>query len=238
MTDRQETEVRMTGKNKKQNVCIAPSILTADFSKLSDSFRLFERHRSVGYIHFDVMDGDFVPNISFGSPVIQSLAEKTNLPFDTHLMVREPGRFIPEYICGNTEFIVVHEEASVHLDRTLRLIKSSGVKCGVALNPATPPESLEYVFDLVDQVLVMSVNPGFGGQKFIPSSLEKLRRLSELRDERTLDFKLAVDGGVSKANIMDVIEVGAEIIVVGSAIINADDPEAELDEFDTLLRGV
>ena len=223
--------------NNERTAKLSPSILTADFSRLDETFRMFERHPSVGYLHCDVMDGAFVPNISFGPPVIQSIAGKTETKFDIHLMVNEPGRFVPDYICENTEYIVVHAEASIHLDRTLRLIKSNGVKCGVALNPATPLETLDYVLDIVDQVLVMSVNPGFGGQKFIPSSLEKLRRLAELRDERGLDFKLAVDGGISKANIMDVVNVGTEIIVVGSAILNSPDPEAELVIFDELLGG-
>ena len=223
--------------NNKKTVKLAPSILTADFSRLNEIFRMLEKHPSVGYIHCDVMDGNFVPNISFGAPVIQSLAGKTNLKFDIHLMVTEPGRFVPDYVCENTEYIVVHAEATAHLDRTLKLIKANGVKCGVALNPATPPEKLEYVIDQVDQVLVMSVNPGFGGQKFIPSSLEKLRQLAELREERGLDFKLAVDGGISKKNIIDVINAGAEIIIVGSAILNAHDPEDELTEFDRLLGG-
>jgi ribulose-phosphate 3-epimerase len=225
-------------KKEKRKAGIAPSILTADFSALGGMFEIFERHPSIGYIHCDVMDGDFVPNISFGAPVIQSLAGKTKLPFDIHLMVTEPGRFIPDYVCENTEYIVVHAEASVHLDRTLRLIKSCGVKCGVALNPATPPAGLECVFELVDQVLVMSVNPGYGGQQFIPSSFDKIKQLNEIRLERRLDFKIAVDGGISKKNVLDVIEAGAEIIIVGSAILNADDPEAELSEYDELLRGV
>jgi ribulose-phosphate 3-epimerase len=226
----------MTGEKNIQKAKLAPSILTADFSRLGEIFRMFERHPSVGYIHFDVMDGDFVPNISLGAPVVKSLVAKTKLPFDVHLMVREPGRFVSGYVTENTEYIVVHAEACVHLDRTLRLIKSLGVKCGVALNPATPPEILDYVLSLVDQVLVMSVNPGFGGQAFIPASLEKLRRLSGLREERGLDFKLAVDGGVGKANVLDVVSAGAEIIIAGSAILNADDPEAELSAYDELLK--
>ena len=222
-----------------QNAALAPSILTADFSALGETFRLFERHPSVGYIHFDVMDGDFVPNMSIGAPVVRSLAGSTVLPFDVHLMVREPGRFVADFVTGSTEYITGHAEAAMHLDRTLRLIKSLGVKCGVALNPATPPEALDYVFDLVDQVLVMSVNPGFGGQAFIPSALKKLRRLAEIREERGLGFKLAVDGGISRANILEVMGAGAEIIVAGSAILNAEDPDAELSAFDELLgRGL
>ena len=227
----------MTDKSEKQKAYIAPSILTADFSNLGETFRLFERHPSIGYIHCDVMDGDFVPNISFGAPVIRSLAGKTRLPFDIHLMVTEPARFIPDFLCENTEYITVHAEAAVHLDRTLRLIKSYGVKCGVALNPATPPGELDYVFELIDQVLVMGVNPGYGGQKLIPSSFEKLKELSEVREKRGLDFKLACDGGINKINVLDAAGAGAEIIVVGSALLNADDPEAEASVYDELLKG-
>jgi len=228
----------MTEKKDERKACIAPSILTADFTCLVDTLQMFERHSSVGYIHCDVMDGDFVPNISFGAPVLRTLAGKTILPFDIHLMVTEPARFIPDFLCENTEYITVHAEATVHLDRTLRLIKSSGVKCGVALNPATPPGELGYILELVDQVLVMSVNPGYGGQKFIPSSFEKLNELCRIREERGLDFKLAIDGGIGKSNILDVAAAGAEIIVVGSAILNAADPEAELCEYDELMKGL
>jgi len=216
---------------------LSPSILNADFANLGETFRMFERHPSVGYIHFDVMDGDFVPNISFGAPVVKSLAEKTSLPFDVHLMVTEPARYVADYVTDRTEYIVVHAEACMHLDRTLRLIKSLGVKCGAALNPATAPEALEYVLDLVDQALVMSVNPGFGGQAFIPSSLEKLRRLREMRAARGLDFKLAVDGGIDGTNISRAIDAGAEIIIAGSSILKAKDPEAELKAYDELLEG-
>jgi len=218
-------------------VKLSPSILNADFAGLGETFRMFERHPSVGYIHFDVMDGDFVPNISFGAPVVKSLAGKTKLPFDVHLMVSDPIRYIEGYVTDNTEFIVAHAESTVHLDRTLRHIKSFGIKCGAALNPATPPEALDYVFDIVDQVLVMSVNPGFGGQGFITSSIEKLRELSGIREERGLGFKLAIDGGVDLSNINEVISAGADIVVVGSAITLAYDPDAELCAYDELLGG-
>jgi len=216
---------------------LAPSILTADYSNLSKTFRLLESSPAVGYIHFDVMDGDFVPNITFGGPMIRSLAKKTTLPFDVHLMVTDPGRYVEDFVTEQTEYITVHAEATVHLDRTLKLIKSLGVKCGAVLNPATPPDTLDYVLDQVDQVLVMSVNPGFGGQSFIPSSLDKIKCLAKLRDERGLDFKIAIDGGINRENILDVCYAGTNIIVVGSAIINAKDPEAELAAFDELLKG-
>ena len=220
------------------NAKLAPSILTADFSNLGEAFRMFERHPSAGHIHCDVMDGDFVPNISFGSPVVKSVAKAVKLPLDVHLMVREPGRFVQDYVTDNTEYITVHAEACIHLDRTLRLIKSLGVKCGAVLNPATPPEALDYVFELVDQVLVMSVNPGFGGQAYIPASTVKIRRLAEIRAARGLDFKINIDGGISRSNVLEVAGAGADMIVVGSALLNAADPEAELEAYDKLLGGV
>ena len=216
---------------------LAPSILTADFTNLGETIALLEGCPAVGFVHFDVMDGDFVPNISFGAPVVRSLAGKARLPFDIHLMVTEPGRYAADFVTENTEYITVHAESATHLDRTLRLVRSLGVKCGAALNPATPPEALDYVLDIVDQVLVMSVNPGFGGQSFIPASLEKIRRLAGMREARGLDFKIGVDGGISRANVLDAVEAGAEIIVTGSAILDARDPGAELRAFDELIGG-
>ena len=215
---------------------LSPSILTADYSNLSKTFRLLESSPAVGFIHFDVMDGDFVPNITFGAPMIRSLARKSTLPFDVHLMISDPGRYVEDFVTESTDYITVHAEATVHLDRTLRQIKSLGVKCGAALNPATPPEALDYVIDAVDQVLVMSVNPGYGGQSFIPSSLDKIKALAALREERGLDFKIAVDGGVNRENLLEICSAGAEIIVTGSAILDAKDPEAELAAFDEILK--
>lgn len=215
---------------------LAPSILTADFSNLSKTFRTLESSPAVGYIHFDVMDGDFVPNISFGAPLVQSVARKTTLPFDVHLMIRDPERYVEDFVTESTEYITVHAESTVHLDRALRQIKSLGVKCGAALNPATPPEALDYVLDIADQVLVMSVNPGYGGQSIIPSSLDKIKRLAALREERGLDFKIGVDGGINRGNLLEACFAGADIIVTGSAILNAKDPEAELAAFDELLK--
>ena len=220
-----------------KDVKLAPSILTADFARLGETLAMFERHPCVGYVHMDIMDGAFVPNISLGTPVVRSLAGKTSLPFDVHLMVEEPGRFAGDYVTESTEYITIHAEAALHLDRALRQIKELGVKCGVALNPATPPETLDYVFGLVDLVLVMSVNPGFGGQSLIPSSLEKLRKLAKIREQRGLGFSLAIDGGINMTNISGVIDAGANIIVAGSALLNADDPEAELAIYDGLLNG-
>jgi len=216
---------------------LSPSILTADFSNLGETFRLLERHPSAGYLHLDIMDGAFVPNISFGAPVVRAIAGKTTLPFDVHLMIEEPIRYVADFVTDNTEFIVVHAEAALHLDRTLRRIKELGVKCGAALNPSTPPDVLDYVYELADQVLVMSVNPGFGGQSFIPASLEKIEALAEIREARGLEFKVAVDGGIDRGNIKDVLDAGADIIIMGSAILGAADPDAELSAYDELLEG-
>jgi ribulose-phosphate 3-epimerase len=211
------------------------SILTADFANLAETLALAQRHPSVGWIHMDVMDGDFVPNISFGPPVVKSIAAATDLPLDVHLMVSDPGRYVDGFVTERTEYIVVHQEAMTHLDRTLRLVHSLGVKNGAALNPATPPESLDYVLDELDHVLVMSVNPGFGGQKFIPSSIGKIKSLAQMRTDRGLDFLIAIDGGVNKDNILEAAGAGADIIIVGSAVMNAASPEDELAAYDELL---
>ncbi|MDR1816163.1 MAG: ribulose-phosphate 3-epimerase [Clostridiales Family XIII bacterium] len=215
---------------------LSPSILTADFTRLGETLALFARHPVVGWVHFDVMDGAFVPNISFGAPVVRSAAASgTKLPFDVHLMVADPGRYVADYVTPNTEYIVVHQEACTHLDRVLAQIRDLGVKCGVALNPATPLDTLDYVLDKVDQVLVMSVNPGFGGQSFIPSALDKIRALAESRRAHGLEFAIAVDGGVKESNIRDVASAGADIIIAGSAVLNNADPDAALSRFAALL---
>ena len=211
------------------------SILTADFANLAETLAMAGRHPSIGWIHMDVMDGDFVPNISFGPPVVKSVSSATDMPLDVHLMVSDPDRYVSDFVTESTEYIVVHQEAMTHLDRTLKLIHSLGVKNGVALNPSTPPETLDYVLDQTDQVLVMSVNPGFGGQSFIPASIDKIVSLAKKRKELNLDFSIAVDGGVNKNNILDVVNAGADIIIVGSAILNASSPEEELSAYDKLL---
>ena len=215
---------------------LAASILTADFCTLGETLKMYEDN-DVGYLHLDVMDGDFVPNISFGPPVIKSLAGKTSLPFDIHLMVTEPDRFVEDYVTDNTEYIVVHQEACKHLDRTLQHIKSLGVKNGVALNPATQPEAIEYVLDKIDQVLVMSVNPGFGGQAFIKSSLTKIKTLASIREQKGYTYKIAIDGGINADNLKSVVDAGADIIITGSAILGKPDPVAELIKFNSIIGG-
>ena len=212
---------------------IAPSILSADFSKLLEEVKLIEKG-GADYIHVDVMDGHFVPNITYGAPVLKCLNGKTKLPYDVHLMIENADDFIESFVMPNTEFIVVHQEACTHLDRTVEYIKSFGVKAGVALNPATPPETLDYVIDKLDLVLVMSVNPGFAAQRFIPSALDKIELLNEIRVDNDLDFLIEVDGGVSSANGGQLTEAGADILVAGSAVFSSDDPVKRIKELKVL----
>ena len=201
---------------------VAPSILSADFSKLgADVQEICEF--GADYIHVDVMDGAFVPNISFGAGVMKSLNNVTTIPYDVHLMIEDPDRYIEDFVTPNTEFITVHQEACRHLDRTIQHIHSTGVKAGVALNPATPIVMVEDVLDKVDMILIMSVNPGFGGQKFIPRALDKIRRLDEIRKTNGYDFVIEVDGGVNLQNSEELKSVGTDILVAGSAVFKAED---------------
>lgn len=200
---------------------VAPSILSADFSKLgADVQEICEF--GADYIHVDVMDGAFVPNISFGAGVMKSLNNVATIPYDVHLMIEDPDRYIEDFVTPNTEFITVHQEACRHLDRTIQHIHSTGVKAGVALNPATPIVMVEDVLDKVDMILIMSVNPGFGGQKFIPRALDKIRRLDEIRKENGYDFVIEVDGGVNLQNCEELKSVGTDILVAGSAVFKAE----------------
>lgn len=200
---------------------VAPSILSADFSKLgADVQEICEF--GAEYIHVDVMDGAFVPNISFGAGVMKSLNNVATIPYDVHLMIEDPDRYIEDFVTPNTEFITVHQEACRHLDRTIQHIHSTGVKAGVALNPATPIVMVEDVLDKVDMILIMSVNPGFGGQKFIPRALDKIRRLDEIRKANGYDFVIEVDGGVNLQNCEELKSVGTDILVAGSAVFKAE----------------
>lgn len=200
---------------------VAPSILSADFSKLgADVQEICEF--GADYIHVDVMDGAFVPNISFGAGVMKSLNNVATIPYDVHLMIEDPDRYIEDFVTPNTEFITVHQEACRHLDRTIQHIHSTGVKAGVALNPATPIVMVENVLDKVDMILIMSVNPGFGGQKFIPRALDKIRRLDEIRKANGYDFVIEVDGGVNLQNCEELKSVGTDILVAGSAVFKAE----------------
>ncbi|WP_334128561.1 ribulose-phosphate 3-epimerase [Sneathiella sp.] len=200
-------------------VRISPSILAADFAKLGEEVSEVTR-AGADFIHIDVMDGHFVPNISFGPAVMKSVRGYSDRPFDVHLMIAPVDPYIAEFVEAGADIITVHQEAGPHLHRTLQLIKSFGVKAGVSLNPSTPASTLEHVMDEVDLILVMSVNPGFGGQKFIPSQLEKIRRLREMIDASGRDIDLEVDGGINAETAPLVIEAGADMLVAGSAVFN------------------
>lgn len=201
---------------------IAPSILSADFSRLEEQIELVEEG-GADYIHLDVMDGHFVPNITFGAPVIKMLRKVTKIPFDVHLMIENPDKYIEDFIDAGADIITVHQEASIHLHRTLQYIKSFGVKTGVALNPSTPIESIKYVIDEIDMVLIMTVNPGFGGQHFIEQMKEKIVDLKTLIDSKNLNIDIQVDGGIKLDNIKEIASYGANIFVAGSAIFNSSD---------------
>ena len=213
---------------------LAPSILSADFSKLAEQVALIEEG-GAGYVHMDVMDGAFVPNITFGGLVVKSMVGRTSLPFDVHLMIERPELRIPDFATPQTEFITVHQEACTHLHRVIQQIKDLGIKAGVALNPATPAETLDCVLADLDMVLVMSVNPGFGGQKFIPSALDKIRQLDRMRKERGLSFLIEIDGGASLANCKEIADAGTDIIVAGSAVFGAPDVPARVRDFNRII---
>ncbi len=212
-----------------RSIDIAPSILSADFSRLGQEIEAVIRGGAT-ILHVDVMDGHFVPNLTVGLPVVKSLAAATDLPIDAHLMISEPGRYAQEFVAAGAKMVSVHVEADAHLHRTLASIKAAGAQAGVVLNPATPLESLGEVLQFADYVLVMSVNPGFGGQKFIATSVDKVRRLRRMIDERQLDTRIEIDGGIDSSNIAAVVEAGAEMIVAGSAIFGAADPELAVRE--------
>ncbi|MGI6204164.1 MAG: ribulose-phosphate 3-epimerase [Anaerovoracaceae bacterium] len=203
---------------------IAPSILSADFSRLGEDIAAAKRG-GARIIHFDVMDGHFVPNISYGPVVLEALEHMTDLSFDVHLMIERPDDLLEKFVTGRTEYITVHQEACVHLDRTISHIKSLGVKAGVAINPATPVAALRHVLEQADLILVMSVNPGFAGQKFIQYTLDKTRELNRIRKESGFGFTLEMDGGIGPGNIREVINAGTDIAVAGSAVFGADDIE-------------
>lgn len=208
-------------------VLIAPSILSADFARLAEEVASVEA-AGADWLHVDVMDGRFVPNITIGPPVVKALRKVTKLPLDVHLMIVEPERYVEDFANAGADTITIHVEACTHLHRTLGHIRSLGKRAGVTLNPSTPESSLEYVLDVCDQILVMSVNPGFGGQSFIPSALDKIRKVREMIGGRAID--LEVDGGITPATSGSVIEAGARILVAGNAVFNKPDYRSAINE--------
>ena len=208
---------------------IAPSILSADFTRLAEAIEAVEEGGAT-ILHVDVMDGHFVPNITIGLPVVKSLRAATRMTIDTHLMISEPGRYAVEFVKAGADMVSVHVEADVHLHRTLTAIREAGAKAGIAINPATPLVSLEEALPYADFILLMSVNPGFGGQKFVPTSLDKLRRLRQMIDQRGLNTRIEIDGGVDADNIAEIAEAGAEIVVAGSAVFGGGRPTEAVRE--------
>ena len=213
---------------------LAPSILAADFSRLGEQIKAVEK-AGADYLHIDVMDGMFVPSISFGLPVIETIRKESNLVFDVHLMIEEPGRYVKQFAAAGADILNVHVEACTHLQRTITEIKELGLKAGVTLNPGTPLTTLEYILNDVDLVLIMSVNPGFGGQKFIPFTLQKLNDLREMRLRKNAIAEIEVDGGVTLANAKDIMEAGAEVLVSGSSVFGGD-IEANVKAFRELMK--
>lgn len=212
---------------------IAPSLLSADFGNLHDEIKKIE-NGGADYLHLDVMDGIYVPNITFGPPVIKKLRKVTKIPFDVHLMIDKPERYIKDFVDAGADLITVHQEATTHLHRTIQEIKSYGIMAGVSLNPATPLESIEYVLGDLDLVLIMTVNPGFGGQSFIESMKGKIKRLRRIIDERELNIIVEVDGGVKLDNAKEILNCGADLLVAGSDVFGAEDIEHRTRQFKQL----
>src|SRR5687767_14157616 len=208
---------------------IAPSILSADFSRLAEEIAAVEAG-GASVLHVDVMDGHFVPNITIGLPVVKSLRKATRLKLDTHLMIEEPGRYAVQFVEAGADMVSVHVEDDVHLQRTLTSIRQAGAEAGIAINPATPLSAIEEALPHADFVLLMSVNPGFGGQSFIPTSLDKLRRLKQMIQARGLSTRIEIDGGIDASNISEIVDSGAEIIVAGSAVYGGGRPEEAVRE--------
>jgi ribulose-phosphate 3-epimerase len=216
-------------------VQIVPSILSADFAHLGEEIARVERGGAT-MLHVDVMDGHFVPNMTLGPPLVESVRKVTKLVLDVHLMVSDPDFFAPIFIEAGADQVSVHYEAATHLDRTVRNIQSLGARAGVVLNPATPVSVLEDILPVINFVLIMSVNPGFGGQKFIPNALNKIRRLDQIRNERRLDFAIEIDGGVNDENLVQIVEAGCDWLVAGSHVFHSADAAATVKNMQQLAR--
>ncbi|MBM3757823.1 MAG: ribulose-phosphate 3-epimerase [Acidobacteria bacterium] len=214
---------------------ILPSLLSADFARLGDQIAQVEA-AGASMLHFDVMDGHFVPNLTMGTPVLHSIRKITKIHLDVHLMITNADQFAPIFIEAGADSVSVHQEACPHLDRTLKLIQTEGALAGVVLNPSTPVNTLTEVLGIADFVLVMSVNPGFGGQKFLPNSLNKIRQLAALRAERGLAFKIEIDGGVGSSNAADIARAGADWLVAGNSVFGAADPAAAFQALRSAAR--
>ncbi len=214
---------------------LAPSILSADFAHLADNVQAVVDGGAT-VVHVDVMDGHFVPNITIGPPVVSCLRKVTRLPLDVHLMIENPDQFIPAFVDAGADWISVHQEACIHLHRTLELIHTHGMNVGVVINPATPVETLEEVLGMVDHVLVMSVNPGFGGQTFIPFALDKVRKLAAMRSARNADFRIEIDGGISTDTITGAVRAGVEILVAGNAVFGQGNPRENTQQLLKVAR--
>lgn len=215
--------------------CLSPSILSADFSRLGEQIKKLDE-AGAQYVHIDVMDGMFVPSISFGMPVIRAIRGCSDRIFDVHLMIEEPGRYIADFAEAGADLITVHAESCKHLDRTIESIKERGLLAGVALNPATPVSAISCLLEKVDMVLIMTVNPGFGGQKLIPYTIDKVRELKQLLDEKGLKTDIEVDGGINLSNVREVMEAGANIIVAGSAVFSGNVTE-NTENFLKIING-
>jgi ribulose-phosphate 3-epimerase len=213
---------------------IAPSILSADFTRLGEDIRAVE-DAGADWIHIDVMDGHFVPNITMGPLVVEAVRRSTRLPLDVHLMIEHADRYIPDFVKAGADLVAVQAEACVHLNRSVQLIRECGARPGVVLNPATPLESLTWVLEDVDFIMLMSVNPGFGGQKFIPSTLARVRQLREMLNDRGLTPLIEIDGGVNATTIADIAAAGADVFVAGSAVFGSPDYRATIAEFRRLI---